>query len=185
VLSLLPHRGALITDYRSDILDIALRNLESNSHLSALACTDKPRVVPWKIDWTVDSDSLTGLFVENHPSVRRIFVAADVIYDDSLVESLFAKLSQLGRQGDQIWMTMEKTYNFSLRYLDVVATGYKEFLNAVGCVSDDDRAPVDKNEHSGGKARFRGRIVPVATVPKYVQTYERTDDLEIWEIDFI
>jgi hypothetical protein len=94
-----------------------------------------------------------------------VFLAADVIYDDELTNALFVKLQQLMKPGEVMWIAFEKRYNFSVAKLDLVANGVECFLS-----------------HISRGSSFQGQPISLSTFPQYFECYERTKDLELWEI---
>ncbi|CAN1132986.1 Methyltransferase-like protein 22 [Linum perenne] len=62
-----------------------------------------------------------------------VLLAANVIYSDDLSDALFSLLDTLMRLGSEkvLYLALEKRYNFSVVYFDVVANGYNHFQSYV------------------------------------------------------
>lgn len=134
VLSLLEHRGAIITDYKSDITDLALHNIKINEHLSPLECCDaqKDSVHVDVLDWSAGQHfRCTPVQPLANNNTSQLLIASDVIYDDVLTDLLFSQASRSMRFGEHMWMAMEKRFNFTQADLSLVAHGYRRFMQIV------------------------------------------------------
>ncbi|KAI5060187.1 hypothetical protein GOP47_0024607 [Adiantum capillus-veneris] len=109
----------------------------------------------------------------------KIMFAADVIYSDSLTDAFFSLLRKLMPIGSQrlLWLAIEKRFNFSISELDVVAHGYRHFLSFF-----DNRTDGLTLQDLQGCKTFAGKKLQLNQVPQYIQEYDRTKDLELWEI---
>jgi predicted nicotinamide N-methyase len=211
------------TDYKDNMLHLIQRNLQANVHLrgSMMATTavsgDAGRGEVRRLDWTkqnnprTDTDAGPDEGESAFPwcasdrarlnSSSCLYVAADVVYHDSLTDAFFAQVDALLRHGEQLWLALEKRLNFSLAELAVVAHGYRNFLawiqqpcppGAVAAQTGGAAAP-----SAGGPAThpsasapvrrtpsgrvFRGVLVDLDRVPQTVLGYTR-ERMEIWII---
>jgi predicted nicotinamide N-methyase len=154
-------------------------------------CSTPPRN-PWA--WTAnDTECLATQEV--------LWLAADVIYDDEVTEYFFRFLSRAMRPGEHLLLALEKRFNFEMDSLSLVAHGYELFrrfinvpldthensdvtaLNAVAVCTRDcfTSAPKEKHMEVSEKVVFRGKLVSLE-FPQYVTGYERTRELELWDI---
>ena len=67
-------------------------------------------------------------------SSNVLFLAADVIYDDDLTDAFFVKLDTMMRVDEELWLSLEKRYNFTLADMAVVAHGYRKFLQIINAL---------------------------------------------------
>ncbi|KAK4784708.1 hypothetical protein SAY86_019076 [Trapa natans] len=183
-------KKVFLTDHGDDILGNCLKNVHLNrgllNHKAALCV----RELDWFRQWppevrpeNVGSEerfSWTCSEVEEAESAALIF-AADVIYSDDLTDALFSTLKRLMSRGTEkiLYLALEKRYNFSLNDMDVVANGYSYFRHYVR--DEGGRSILDHEESPG----FVGRCIDLTQVPQYVLSYDRGNDVEIWEIKYI
>lgn len=195
VLSMIPHAGCILTDFKRDILSLADDNLARNKHLiqsSPFETTHLYPVFVKQLDW-FDMDEVVPSQEDNINqylwdeadqkllnSSKRLFIAADVIYDDILTEALFLKLSQMMKSKEVLLLTLEKRYNCTLSSQSVAATGYELFLHIVNSsLSANNPPPLSKF-----MKKFQGKQININTdyVPQCIRDYERNEQLELWEI---
>ena len=168
------HKGATITDYKESVLELVNRNITANKHLKQNDNADNDddatcTVTTQLLDWTTTlsdaanviaaSDSSSSSAVGGAGACPTLFLAADVIYDDALTESLFNvlrrlvsihtviskyppsslisrftyahNLNRMAKVGDKVWISLELRFNFQVDELSVCAHGYKKFLQCV------------------------------------------------------
>ncbi|KAK2371437.1 putative methyltransferase family protein [Trifolium repens] len=78
-----------------------------------------------------------------------------------------------------LYMALEKRYNFSFSDLDVVANGYSHFRSYLR----DDEDAIESFEPTS-MPKFVGKQMDISQIPQYVNEYERTRDVEIWQIKY-
>jgi hypothetical protein len=61
--------------------------------------------------------------------------------------------------------------------MDVVAHGYQHFRSFV-----DDETKMRAHSKDTGTCIFAGRQLELEEIPQYIIEYQRTDELELWEI---
>ena len=137
-----------------------------------------------------------------------VCIAADVIYDDQLTVALFETFSNILHPREHIILSLEKRFNFTLSEMSLVANGYKTFLSIInaldivyGNTSDrDSSSSSDSNHHDGSsrydskeyayrdsegkKCIFQGKRL-LLDFPQLLIDYDRTKDLELWDITFL
>ncbi|KAM5152564.1 methyltransferase-like protein 22 [Mantella aurantiaca] len=165
------------TDVGDDLLEMCHRNVIQNRFFMEQAggeikvkeldwlknqpCTDPENPYSWT------EDDIFQFY--DHTTV--IF-AADVFYDDDLTDALFKTLSRVThalRSNCVIYLSMERRYNFTLRFMDVTCDAYNHFRN---CLNNFETT-------NNGKQRWSAHeIKPV--FPQFF-TYER-EHLELWKI---
>ena len=193
VLALIRHRGCYVTDFRDDILDLALHNLHRNQHLihsSPFGCSELSPMFVRKLDWfeatsgvEFQQDSGGYQWSEEDNSQlkdsKRVFIAADVIYDDILTEALFLKLSHLMKENEKLILTLEKRFNYTLANQAITATGYELFLYLVNA---SETATLSSPQVSKYIKKFQGQKIDISKVQQRLLGYERCPNLELWEI---
>lgn len=185
IASLLPFRSVYCTDYDKKLVELANTNVELNSHLLSIVepldrCPIFSKVMNWHQEislsslcncegWNNDDEALLTCS-------DILWLAADVIYDDQITEALFQTLSRLMKSGERLWLSLEKRFNFEVDVISLVAHGYNRFLqyaqHSLEC-----KYKVDGIERS---RRFSGKRISLL-FPQYIE-YDRTKDLELWEI---
>jgi predicted nicotinamide N-methyase len=188
----------LLTDMHVDSLGLAAENLLMNSlSTNIVEAASKLRV----LDWFYGDDDLLDNQSEN-PSIRNygirewsmsdtarcenphtVFIAADVIYDNVITEAFFVRLSSLMRPYQKLIMTLEKRFNISWQTNDVAATGYQLFRQIVG----GDEASAERLTHNQYAVnsfikKFSSKKLKLSDLPQHVLDYERTPQMELWEI---
>ncbi|KAH7283226.1 hypothetical protein KP509_35G066600 [Ceratopteris richardii] len=191
-------RVVFLTDLDTEVLDNCLRNVILNSRKSKkIDSSIRIRQLDWKQPWPpIDETPDVENSIENKSfpyswcksdliELERlnIILAADVIYSNDLTDSCFSLLRKLMPPGSRtlLWLALEKRFNFSISDLDVVAHGYDHFRSFV-----EDRTPGSAlrptlQTHNVQKL-FAGRKLSPYQIPQYLTGYERTKDLELWEI---
>lgn len=200
ILMAMKARLMFLTDYLIDILDNCHRNVLLNSHRSkANLGTLRIRWLDWQEPWPPSFTRICGEASTNNHSLHyswhesdleelketSIILASDVIYSDSITDAFFSLLEKLMPSGSNkvLWLALEKRYNFSLSDLDVVAHGYQHFRSFL-----DDRTqgsqPALRIEDCNlqGCKNFSGKQLQLDQIPQYILEYERTSDLELWQI---
>ncbi|MCO5553774.1 hypothetical protein L7F22_007300 [Adiantum nelumboides] len=187
-------RLVYLTDLDVDVLDNCYRNLLLNSQKSKkIAKTLRIRQLNWLDSWPpnagcndeeTSTNSQSFLYSWCKADLEelenlKVILAADVIYSDSLTDAFFNLLRKLMPIGSQrlLWLALEKRFNFSVSELDAVANGYSHFLSFF-----EDRTDGLAVEGHQGCKNFAGKQLQLNQVPQYIQEYERTKDLELWEI---
>uniref|UniRef100_A0ACD5ZE22 Uncharacterized protein n=1 Tax=Avena sativa TaxID=4498 RepID=A0ACD5ZE22_AVESA len=179
-----------ITDRGTDILDNCLANVRLNSStLKFGEAKVHVRELDWKTSWpppvgTRDPSDPSSIYLWAASEIEEaeratLLLAADVIYSDSLTDLFFDMVKQLMSRGakKELYLTLEKRYNFSLDELDIVANGYKHFRSFLtvqdGCASLDNAAL---------EPGLVGEQIDLTRVPQYIREYERGNDLEMWKL---
>ena len=184
----------------------------TNTHTMSRVCG---RILDWSSDLNprsmshtmVDSEMAeSGWTMEDFhmlQSNRTIFLAADVLYDDTLTIHFFKKIAQMIMRHDEyLILTMEKRVNFSVHLLREVATCYELFLFII---HHDSMSATTTQEMVGGllsqqsgvaypadrmledlefirSRRLRGGQIPLHDIPQFIRSYERNEYMEIWKI---
>ncbi|XP_064478592.1 methyltransferase-like protein 22 isoform X2 [Ornithodoros turicata] len=125
------------TDKGDDILRLCRRNMDQNDHLYS---GDFEKVHVRELDWTKDDPFVEGdgpwcWTSADRCNVKKIdvFLAADVVYDNSLTDSFVETLERLVRNSDQVaYVALEKRINFTLDDLDVVSPAHSYFVGHLG-----------------------------------------------------
>ena len=131
----------------------------------------------------------------------QLVLAADCIYDLTLVDGLFVKLRALLalHPAATCLLSLEKRYNFELESLSVQAHGYRTFLHHIGqhppspAHQQQDQEDQQGKHHSTEEEEeeeeegtavqlLQGRRIPLESLPQFFLGYERVSQLEMWEI---
>ncbi|KAG8558430.1 hypothetical protein GDO81_016988 [Engystomops pustulosus] len=165
------------TDVGEDLLDMCERNISLNK---GLAKTPGGQVKVKELNWLKNelcSDpeapySWTEDDIADLHDETTVILAADVFYDDDLTDALFKTLYRITQALTRlctIYLSMERRFNFTLRYMDVTCDAYNHFRN---CLNNFVKI-------SDGKLRWTAtEMKPV--FPQYF-SYER-EHLELWKI---
>eukprot|EP01041_Mallomonas_annulata_P005828 gene5828-11766_t len=116
-----------------------------------------------------------------------IIIAADVIYDDVITFNIFKKASQLLRNNEIFWLTLEKRFNFDIDELSLIAHGYRKLLQIIQPKDENGNYNLNnniifKNDESSGY--FIGELQPI-DFPQLLLNYDRIPELELWEIRYV
>lgn len=203
VLGLCIGDGAVyVTDRDSSILDLTSRNVEVNSHVQSIvkprSRSIQTRVLDWSYPQTcpylagrnAESSEANGSgratskygWVEGDSGmmaqVSCIFVA-DCIYDEDLTDALFVVLRHfLTRNPEaEVFLSLEKRFNFELSTLSVRAHGYRRFLHHIGQLESEEGAASDAPADG---LRLRGSPLPVDFPTCF--DYNRVSQLELWKV---
>jgi predicted nicotinamide N-methyase len=185
VASLLPFQSVYSTDYYKGIVNLAISNIESNSHLFALdSSSERSPIYPRVLDWfegfsrsnLLEFDGWNALDKINLDSTKVLWLAADVIYDEHITEAFFVTLSRLMKTEERLWLSVEKRFNFVVEEVSSIAHGYNRFIEYV----ERSRECVYTMDNIERRRRFSGRRISLL-VPQYLE-YDRTKDIELWEI---
>ncbi|CAA6672563.1 unnamed protein product [Spirodela intermedia] len=178
-------RRVFLTDRTAEILDNCATNVRLNSaafnHGAAAVCL---REVDWGKGWppTVEQSrySWSSAEIEEAEGVS-VLLAADVIYGDELTDLFFGIVEGLMSRGSEkvLYLALEKRYNFSLDDLNVVANGYQHFRSYFR-----DEEECGQLGATSSWPRFVGHQIDLASVPCYLQGYDRGEDLELWKITY-
>lgn len=123
------------TDRGNDVLSLCRRNLFQNDHLYDLF-HDRPREIHVReLDWrrpnlfqVGDAPwSWMGSDERNRDKID-LFLAADVVYSDELTDSFVAALEHIVRDGQTVYIALEKRINFTIEDLDVASPSHRHFL---------------------------------------------------------
>ncbi|PRP82885.1 hypothetical protein PROFUN_04748 [Planoprotostelium fungivorum] len=178
-------KRVFLTDYSDEVLDNCRRNIDIND--CTLNRDDHQHIFARRLDWTVEpehnplSSSYESTTTCTHPSpydwtpedIRclkecQIFLAADVIYDDVLTDSLFQLLKSTPRgvPGRKLYLAMEKRFNFCFdgteaRLYSAAHEHLMRHIKGDGTIFEANQVDMDF------PMRFE---------------YERGPDLELWEI---
>lgn len=165
------------TDVGEDLLSMCRRNVSLNKHLiednggevrvrqldwlQRDLCTDPEQEFSWSEEEVAD--------VYDHTT---LIIAADVVYDDDFTDAFFRTLYQLCTSFNhscEIYLSLEKRLNFTLRHMDVCCEAYEHFSH---CLQQLQELP--------GPPTFRAqRVEP--NFPQFVM-YERVEQLELWKV---
>ncbi|XP_075174013.1 methyltransferase-like protein 22 [Anomaloglossus baeobatrachus] len=168
------------TDVGEDLLEMCERNISLNKGLLKTAggqvkvkeldwlknqlCTDPDAAFCWT------EDDIADLYDQT-----TVILAADVFYDDDLTDALFKILHRITHALTRlctIYVSIERRFNFTLRYMDITCDAYNHFRN---CLNNFEKV-------SNGKLKWTAtEIRPV--FPQFF-CYER-EHLEIWKITAI
>ncbi|XP_045805945.1 methyltransferase-like protein 22 [Trifolium pratense] len=183
-------KTVFVTDHGNQILDNCVKNVQLNRGLLNNSATIYVRELDWFDSWPPNAR------VEEAPCTQRyswtfkeiedvenasLLLAADVIYSDDLTDAFFSTLERLmSRDSTKVlYMALEKRYNFSFSDLDVVANGYSHFRSYL---MDEDA--IESFEPAASMPKFAGKQIDISQIPQYVKEYERTHDVEIWQIKY-
>ncbi|XP_033827012.1 methyltransferase-like protein 22 [Periophthalmus magnuspinnatus] len=165
------------TDVGEDLLSMCRRNISLNKHMMELSggevkvrqldwlqrdlCTDPEEEFSWSEEEVAD--------LYDHTTV---IIAADVVYDDDLTDAFFRTLYQLCSSlthSCDVYISIEKRLNFTLRHLEVCCEAYEHFHHCLQQLQDLE-----------GPVRFNAQSV----APRFPQSliYERMDQLELWKV---
>ncbi|KAL6058897.1 Methyltransferase-like protein 22 [Balamuthia mandrillaris] len=192
------------TDYEEEILKNCERNIQLNSYLfnSSNACSSNPVHVKM-LDWSKGiqtaeenggcKDERFCWSSEEMKEVARVsvFLAADVIYEDSITDSFFHTLRQLmqlteseegGSQASTAYIAIEKRINFTLEDLAPTAKAYSHFRTYF--IASDDEQRIDEQAKTEGRPHFKGTLISTDCVPQYFD-YDRVKELELWNLTLL
>uniref|UniRef100_A0A673A367 Methyltransferase like 22 n=1 Tax=Sphaeramia orbicularis TaxID=375764 RepID=A0A673A367_9TELE len=166
------------TDVGEDLLNMCKKNVTLNKHLIEPTGGEvRVRRLDWlQKDFCTDADvefSWTEEEIADIHNKTKFIIAADVCYDDDLTDGFFRTLYQLCSNFNhicQVFISIEKRMNFTLRHMDVSCEAYDHFRHCLFQLHD----LVD------GKCRFRVEEVS----PDFPQClmYERIEQLELWKV---
>ncbi|XP_077304958.1 methyltransferase-like protein 22 isoform X2 [Lithobates pipiens] len=146
------------TDVGDDLLEMCERNVSLNRFFMEQADPENP------YSWT--DDDISHFYDET-----TVIFAADVFYDDDLTDALFKTLSRVTqslRSNCIIYLSMERRYNFTLRYMDITCDAYNHFRNCL-----------NNFETRNGKQRWTAQEIKLMFPQFFI--YER-EHLELWKI---
>lgn len=165
------------TDVGEDLLTMCRRNVSLNKHLMEHnggevrvrqldwlqrdLCTDPEQEFSWSEEEVADLYDHTTLII-----------AADVVYDDDFTDAFFRTLYQLCSSFNhncEIYLSLEKRLNFTLRHMDVCCEAYEHFSHCLQQLQELSGPPVFKAQ----------RVYP--NFPQFVM-YERVEQLELWKV---
>lgn len=178
-----------VTDRGNQILDNCVKNVQLNRGLLNNPAAIFVRDLDWFDSWPpkarVEEASHTQRYSWTSREIEEaenasLLLAADVIYSDDLTDAFFSTLEKLMSRGSTkvLYMALEKRYNFSFSDLDVVANGYSHFRSYL---RDEDAV---ESFESATMPNFVGKQIDISQIPQYVKEYERTHDVEIWQIKY-
>jgi len=158
---LFPHRGAFITDYKDEIIELTKHNISKNLHIDSnfielrAISNIYTRVINWNDKNNLREIALRGSLTLPYSwksndlqllqSNQIILLAADVIYDDALTDALFQTASEIMKPDEHFWISIEKRFNFTIQDLSLVANGYKKFLQITHSFSIDNHNAKEVN----------------------------------------
>ncbi|CAN1317317.1 Methyltransferase-like protein 22 [Linum perenne] len=138
-------KSVFLTDRGEKIL----ANCGRNVHLNYEALKYNDSIHVRELDWENSWPQNVKLWNDSYPDSQcsfwwtpteveeaeraSVLLAANVIYSDDLSDALFSLLDTLMRLGSEkvLYLALEKRYNFSVVYFDVVANGYNHFQSYV------------------------------------------------------
>lgn len=187
-----------MTDYDQEILDLGNLNIDLNNHIQPFFdnyndnsntsnnqgnCRINSRVLNWYDKVTrLNIHELNGWSIEDQiilNSNEVLWLAADVIYDESITESFFQTMSNLMNNGEHLLMSVEKRFNFTIDEMSLIAHGYNKFLQyihgSIICEIVRDNIILKK--------QFVGKRISLL-FPQYIE-YDRVKDIEMWDIQII
>uniref|UniRef100_A0A3Q2YSN4 Methyltransferase 22, Kin17 lysine n=1 Tax=Hippocampus comes TaxID=109280 RepID=A0A3Q2YSN4_HIPCM len=159
------------TDVGEDLLGMCQRNITLNEHMIERAGEEFA-----KSQFTYDPDvefSWTEEEVADIHDNASIILAADVCYDDELTDGFFRTLYRLCNNfahACNIFISIEKRFNFTLRQMDVSCDAYNHFQHCLSQLEDVE----------DGQCSYAVEQLP-CTFPQFLQ-YERIDHLELWKV---
>ncbi|XP_031388729.1 methyltransferase-like protein 22 isoform X2 [Punica granatum] len=178
-----------LTDRGDDILENCLKNVHLNDGVLNYKAAIYVRELDWMKQWPPEV-TLTNIAPQERYSWTcseieaaegaSLLLAADVIYSDDLTDALFNTLERLMSRAIEkvLYLALEKRYNFNLDEMDVVANGYSHFRDFVRDEGENDI--VDKEVPC-----FVGKCIDLTQIPRYIDSYDRGDDVELWEIKYV
>uniref|UniRef100_A0A3Q3D9Y6 Methyltransferase 22, Kin17 lysine n=1 Tax=Hippocampus comes TaxID=109280 RepID=A0A3Q3D9Y6_HIPCM len=150
------------TDVGEDLLGMCQRNITLNEHMIERAGGDvKVRLLDW-----LRSDLCTATGTDEKHGIF-IFVSP-VCYDDELTDGFFRTLYRLCNNfahACNIFISIEKRFNFTLRQMDVSCDAYNHFQHCLSQLEDVE----------DGQCSYAVEQLP-CTFPQFLQ-YERIDHL--------
>lgn len=165
------------TDVGEDLLSMCKKNVSLNKHLmehnggevrvrqldwlQSDLCTDSEQEFSWSEEEVADLYDNT-----------TVIIAADVVYDDDFTDALFKTLYHLCctfNHSCDIYISIEKRLNFSLRHMDVCCEAYEHFRHCLQQLQ----------ELSGSPAFEVQRVAPSF---RQCIMYERVEQLELWKV---
>lgn len=165
------------TDVGEDLLSMCRKNVSLNKHLMEHnggevrvrqldwlqrdLCTDPEQEFSWSEEEVADLYDHTTLII-----------AADVVYDDDFTDAFFRTLYQLCSSFNhscEIYLSLEKRLNFTLRHMDVCCEAYEHFRHCLQQLQELPGPPTFKAQ----------RVLP--NFPQFVM-YERVEQLELWKV---
>ena len=124
-----------------DVLDNPRNNdNEKNTEEDDKDITETGRSKPNKDEEEVEEEEASQVFAWSSDdrcllcSSNVLFLAADVIYDDDLTDAFFVKLDTMMHVDEELWLSLEKRYNFTVADMAVVAHGYRRFLQIINAL---------------------------------------------------
>uniref|UniRef100_A0A3B3ZZK5 Uncharacterized protein n=1 Tax=Periophthalmus magnuspinnatus TaxID=409849 RepID=A0A3B3ZZK5_9GOBI len=171
------------TDVGEDLLSMCRRNISLNKHMMELSELTLMCVCVWVWGCVWVCVGLYGADPEEEFSWSEeevadlydhttVIIAADVVYDDDLTDAFFRTLYQLCSSlthSCDVYISIEKRLNFTLRHLEVCCEAYEHFHHCLQQLQDLE-----------GPVRFNAQSV----APRFPQSliYERMDQLELWKV---
>ncbi|XP_077304957.1 methyltransferase-like protein 22 isoform X1 [Lithobates pipiens] len=164
------------TDVGDDLLEMCERNVSLNRFFMEQAGGQiKVKELDWlKNEFGTDPEnpySWTDDDISHFYDETTVIFAADVFYDDDLTDALFKTLSRVTqslRSNCIIYLSMERRYNFTLRYMDITCDAYNHFRNCL-----------NNFETRNGKQRWTAQEIKLMFPQFFI--YER-EHLELWKI---
>ncbi|XP_072298448.1 methyltransferase-like protein 22 [Eucyclogobius newberryi] len=165
------------TDVGDDLLSMCRSNISLNKRVTEPSGGE---VIVRKLDWlhhdlctdpeeefSWSEDEVADLYHNT-----TIIIAADVVYDDDLTDAFFRTLYQLCSSFNHtcdIYISIEKRLNFTLRHMEVCCEAYQRFHHCLQQLQD-----------LQGPHTFSARRV----APSFPQSimYERVEQLELWKV---
>ncbi|CAL9703677.1 unnamed protein product [Knipowitschia caucasica] len=165
------------SDVGEDVLSMCRTNVSLNKDLMERSGGE---VLVRKLDWT-ERDLCTDPEQEFSWSEEEVcdlydhttlILAADVVYDDDLTDAFFRTVYQLCSgftHSCDVYISIEKRLNFTLRQMDVCCEAYQHFHHCLQQLQD-----------LQGPHRFSAQKL----APSFKQSlmYERVDQLELWKV---
>ncbi|XP_040212918.1 methyltransferase-like protein 22 isoform X2 [Rana temporaria] len=127
------------TDVGDDLLEMCERNVSLNrSFMEQAGGQIKVKELDWlKNQLGTDPENLynwTEDDISHFYDETTVIFAADVFYDDDLTDALFKtlyRITQSLRRNCIIYLSMERRYNFTLRYMNITCDAYNHFRNCL------------------------------------------------------
>lgn len=181
--------------YCTDLVDI-VRQAENNFKINKRTFNSTENILFRELDWSeygeifkekvsrqnieeikTDEYSLSQFDLEQLKDAS-IFLAADVVYENSLTLKLMNILYVLmvhgNRQSKTCYIANEKRVNFNNQTYSSTDTAYSFFME---CLSD-------LNDYEDYEKRYRFKVeqIDCNKLPFYILNYKRNDYLSIWKI---
>jgi hypothetical protein len=185
-----------LTDVGDEVLHNCLYNASHNTICGGAAVRELDWL--WAPDWLAGGGGAAaktegggGVFGWSPEDVVRLgqaqfLLAADVVYENTLTDGFMRTAAQLLRHCRRanpaappptLLVALERRPCFTLAAMDVRCPAYDYWRTLF---EEDGGGGAAAEE--GRRRELAGRRVDLAAVPQHVREYERTEQLELWEL---